>query len=145
MNRVLSAATRMWVLVIVVAVTVVGGFIIYRLHGVFGSGSDASAEKRTENIISTIPKFVLYEVDGPPGTSGMISYVDGNSAPRQERFTSLPWSHTVVTTVPSVFANVIAQGDSPELRCRITVNGEVREQQSATGTDATAFCLVKAA
>jgi hypothetical protein len=144
-NRLLSAAARMWVLMIVVAVTSVGGFIIYRLHGVFGSQSGASGETRTENIVSTIPKFVVYEVNGPAGSSGMISYVDEKSQPRQERFSSLPWSHTLVTTIPSVFANVIAQGDSSELRCRITVNGEVREQQTATGADATAFCLVKAA
>ncbi|BAX93193.1 MmpS family transport accessory protein [Mycobacterium shigaense] len=145
MNRLLSAAAQAWVLVIVVAVTTVGAFIIYRLHGVFGSQSAGSGETRTENIVSTIPKFVTYEVDGPPGTSGMVSYIDGNSQAQQERFTSLPWSHTLVTTVPSVFANVVAQGDSSALRCRITVNGELREQQGATGTDATAFCLVKAA
>jgi hypothetical protein len=29
--------------------------------------------------------------------------------------------------------------------CRITVNGEVREHQLAIGTEAQAFCLVKAA
>lgn len=144
-NRVLSVATRMWVLLIVVAVTSVGGFIIYRLHGVFGSQTDTAGETRTGNIVSTIPKLVVYEVDGPAGSSGMVSYVDEKSQPRQERFSALPWSHTLVTTVPSVFANVVAQGDSSQLRCRITVNGEVREQQIATGADATAFCLVKAA
>jgi Mycobacterium membrane protein len=144
-NRVLSAAGRMWVLVVVVAATVIGGFIIFRLHGVFGSDRGASGEIHTENIVSTIPKFVVYEVDGPAGTTGMVSYIDEHSQSQQERFTTLPWSHTLVTTVPSVFANVVAQGDSSELRCRITVNGEVREQQSATGGDAAAFCLVKAA
>jgi hypothetical protein len=44
-----------------------------------------------------------------------------------------------------MFANLVAQGDSDTISCRISVNGEVREHQSATGTDPQAFCLVKAA
>ncbi|HEY0227723.1 MAG TPA: MmpS family transport accessory protein, partial [Mycobacterium sp.] len=112
----LSVAARLWVLVVVVAATVIGGFVIFRLHGVFGADSGASGEMRTENIVSTIPKFVVYEVDGPAGTTGMISYIDEHSQSQQERFTSLPWSHTLVTTVPSVFANVFAQGHSSEFR-----------------------------
>jgi hypothetical protein len=75
----------------------------------------------------------------------MISYVDERAQPQQERFTSLPWSKTLTTTVPSVFANLVAQGDSSRLSCRITVNGELRDHQTADGASATTFCLVKAA
>ncbi len=75
----------------------------------------------------------------------MISYVDEHAQSQEARFSTLPWTVTLTTTLPSVFANIIAQGDSPELGCRITVNGDVRDQQSVNGTDATAFCLVKAA
>src|SRR5271167_4986225 len=95
--QVLSAVARAWVLVVVVAATVIGGFVIFRLHGVFGSDRGASGEIHTENIVSTIPKFVVYEVDGPVGTTGMVSYIDEHSQSQQERFTSLPWSHTLVT------------------------------------------------
>ena len=44
-----------------------------------------------------------------------------------------------------MFANLVAQGDSDTIGCRITVNGELREDESSTGHDAQAFCLVKAA
>ncbi|MUL65711.1 hypothetical protein BOO86_14630 [Mycobacterium sp. CBMA 234] len=138
-----KAAQRSWVLLTVVGVITVGGFIIDRFHGVFGS--QPSAETRTDNIVSTIPKYVKYEVDGPSDTTGMISYVDERAQPQQERFTSLPWSRTLTTTVPSVFANLVAQGDSSRLTCRITVNGELRDHQSSDGAAATTFCLVKAA
>ncbi len=76
---------------------------------------------------------------------GSISYLDENAQPQRADFTSLPWSFQVTTTLPSMFANLVAQGDSNSIRCRITVNGEVREDQSSTGHDAQAFCLVKAA
>lgn len=145
MNRLLRPLTRLWVVMVIGAVVTVGGFVIYRFHGVFDAPRLASGDARVENIVSTVPKYVTYELTGPAGASGMVSYVDENSQPQQERFASLPWSHTLVTTLPSVFANVIAQGNSPALRCTITVNGELREQQSADGPDATAFCLVKAA
>ncbi|WP_428847401.1 MmpS family transport accessory protein [Mycolicibacterium cosmeticum] len=135
---------RTWVPLLIAAVVAVGAVVIYRFHGVFGSGVDGGGG-RAENIVSTVPKYVTYEVYGPAGTSGMISYVDERAQAREARFSALPWTITLTTTLPSVFANIIAQGDSADLGCRITVNGDVRDEQSASGTDATAFCLVKAA
>jgi regulator of RNase E activity RraA len=44
-----------------------------------------------------------------------------------------------------VFANVVAQGDSDTIGCRIVVNGVVRDQQSVAGLNAQVFCLDKAA
>lgn len=145
MSRIILGLSRFWIALVIAVVTIAGGAIIYRFHGVFGSQPGARREMRIENIVSTIPKFVTYEVDGPSRASGMISYVDEKSQPQQVRFGSLPWTYTLVTTPPSVFANVIAQGDAPTLRCTITVNGEVRDEHNETGADATAFCLVKAA
>ena len=143
MKWLLKAAQKCWVPLVVIAVVTAGGLVIERFHGVFGA--QPSAESRTDNIVSTIPKYVTYEVDGPAGTTGMISYVDERSQPQHERFTSLPWSKTLTTTVPSVFANLVAQGDSGQLSCRITVNGELRDHQGVDGAAASTFCLVKAA
>lgn len=145
MTWLIRAVRRSWVLLIITVVAAVGAVVIYRFQGIFGSQTLVGGENRTENIVSTIPKYVTYEVDGPSGTSGMISYVDERSQPQHEHFDSLPWSKTLTTTVPSVFANLVAQGDSHALQCRITVNGQVRDEQAADGADATAFCLVKAA
>jgi hypothetical protein len=60
-------------------------------------------------------------------------------------FTSLPWSVTVSTTDPGVLANVVAQGDTASLGCRILVNDKLVAEDQAEGRDAQAFCLDKAA
>jgi hypothetical protein len=57
----------------------------------------------------------------------------------------LPWSVTLSTTLPTVSANLMAQGDSDEIGCRVTVNGVVREEKSANGINAQTYCLVKSA
>lgn len=143
MKVLMRAVGRIWIPLAVVMVMTTGGLVISRFHTKFGS--QHVAENQTDNVVSTIPKYVTYEVDGPASTSGMISYVDERSQPQHEHFDSLPWSKTLATTAPSVFANLIAQGDSHALYCRITVNGQVRDQQAAHGGGTTAFCLVKAA
>ena len=138
-----GALGRMWIALVIVAAIAVGGEIIYRFHGVFGSQHSAG-EGFTENIVSTVPKYLTYEVYGPSNTSGMISYLDEHAQSQEAQFTTLPWTHSLTTTLPSVFANVLAQGDSRVLGCRITVNGELRTEQAANGFSATTFCLVKA-
>jgi hypothetical protein len=74
-----------------------------------------------------------------------VSYLDENAKPIRADFSTLPWSIQVSTTMPSMFANLVAQGDGNAMGCRITVNGQVREERSSTGHEAEAFCLVKAA
>ena len=75
----------------------------------------------------------------------IVSFLDADAQPHTESFSSLPWRHEVVTTLPTVFANVVAQGDSDMITCRIVVNGDVRDEQTVTQHDAQAFCLDKAA
>lgn len=144
--RVLRTLQSGWIpLVLVVALTL-SGFTIYRMHGIFGSHQSAGAGGAgADRIVPFNPKRVLYEVYGPSGTVGSISYLDENAKPQRADFTTLPWSYQVTTTLPSMFANLVAQGNSGTIECQISVNGEVREHQSATGTDPQAFCLVKAA
>lgn len=144
MKKLRGPVERLWIVLVVVPVAAVGALVIYRFHGVFGSTPVASDGTGGE-IVSTVPKYVTYEIYGPKGTSGMVSYVDERAQSRDAAFESLPWSLTLTTTQPSVFANVMAQGDSDELGCRITVNGELRDEQRADGHDAATFCVVKAA
>ncbi len=144
--RVLRALQRGWIPLVLVAVLALSGFTVSRMHGIFGSHQSAGAGGGgVDKIVPFNPKRVLYEVFGPSGTAGSISYLDENAQPQRADFTTLPWSFQVATTLPSMFANLVAQGDSDTIACRISVNGEVRENQSATGEDAQAFCLVKAA
>ncbi len=123
-----------------------GGLGVKQLRGAFGSDAIFSATGSTaEPLVPSHVKRVKYEVFGPGDTSGTVSYLDGTAQPEQASFTSLPWTYTITTTVPAVIANVVAQGDSDTIGCRITVNGEVKDEQSAAGHHAQTFCLVKAA
>ncbi len=88
---------------------------------------------------------MTYEVYGPSDTTESVSYLDKNAQPEEVDFTTLPWTLTVTTTVPAVIASVVAQGDSDDIGCRITVNGEVKNERSSAGHHAQTSCLVKAA
>lgn len=136
-----------WVVLVAVIVVVISGTLVYRMHGIFGTTSQSghSATGDVGQIRQFSVKRVLYEVEGSAGTNGSLSYLDENAAPHRADFTTLPWSLLVTTTLPAMFANLVVQGDSDTIGCRITVNGQVRDDQTAHGRDAQAFCLVKAA
>ena len=123
-----------------------GGQAVNRVRGVFGSDEIFSATGSSAAPLEpSYLKQVTYEVDGPSGTTGNVSYLNKNAQPEEANFTSLPWSYTITTTVPVVIANVVAQGNSDGLGCRITVNGEVKDKQFSKGHHAQTSCLVKAA
>jgi hypothetical protein len=131
------------VLVAVVVVALVG-FAIYRLHGIFGSHNNTSANSGISNeIIPFDPKHVVLEVFGAPGAVATINYLDVNAQPQQVRDVSLPWSFTITTTEPAVVGNVVAQGNGDMLGCRIIVNGEVKDERTVNKVDAYTFCLDK--
>lgn len=145
-RRYLRFIRRIWVPLVVVVALATGGVAVERLHGIFGSTRAGTGDAAgAEQIVSTNPKSVAYEVFGPVGTSGMISYLDENAQAREADFDTLPWSVTLTTTSPSVLANISAQGDGPSLGCRIVVNGVVRDEQVSDAHHAMTFCLVKAA
>jgi hypothetical protein len=91
------------------------------------------------------PKHVLYEIFGPAGTVADINYLDADAQPQRVDAVTLPWSLELVTTLTAVAANVVAQGDSDTIGCRITVNGDVRDEHSADSHNAQTSCLVKSA
>lgn len=117
-----------------------------RMHGIFGTHINTEpGQSAGDDIVEFNPKRVVYEIEGPSSTSGHVSFLDADAQPHTESFSSLPWRHEVVTTLPTVFANVVAQGDSDVITCRIVVNGETRDEQTVNQQDAQAFCLDKAA
>jgi Mycobacterium membrane protein len=142
----LAMLKRGWVALVVVMVVSLGSIGVLRLRGVFGSDPIFSATAgQAEQLPQVNVKHVMYEVLGPADTAGSVSYVDKDSRPGQANFSSLPWRYTIATTMSSVIANVVAQGDSSNLRCRITVNGEVKDEHYSSEHHAQASCLVKAA
>ena len=90
-------------------------------------------------------KTAIYEILGPPGTTGVVNWMDAESLPQKANFTTLPWSQTIVAEMPGIFAYVVAQGDGPSIGCRITVDGKLVDQQQANTRDAQVSCLDKSA
>jgi hypothetical protein len=129
---------------VAVAVVAVAGFGVYRLHGIFGSHHNTSAGSGVSNDITAFnPKHVVLEVFGPPGTVATINYLDVNVQPQRVDDTTLPWSYNITTTEPAVFANVVAQGDSDSIGCRITIDGVVKDERSVNTLNAYTYCLDK--
>jgi hypothetical protein len=136
---------RIWIPIVMILVVAVGAVTIMRLHGVFGSHGYVSGSSSADAIIAFNPKHVLYEVVGPAGRIATINYLDAEAQPHEIDGAALPWSLTIVTTLTAVVANVVAQGDSESLGCRITVNGAVRDERMVESHHAQTSCLVKSA
>jgi hypothetical protein len=141
-----AAAKKFWIVLVIVAVVVVAGFCVYRLRGIFGAhGDHPITSGMADDIKPFNPKHVVYEVYGPPGTTANINYLDINAQPQKASNVPLPWTLSVITTLPSVSVNVVAQGDSDQIGCRIVVNDVVKDERSSNGVRAQTFCIVKSA
>jgi len=135
---------RFWIPLLLVVVVALGGYAITRIRGCLGHQGPNLAEGSaiTENFN---PKHITYEVTGTGGTAN-LNYLDENGQPNLIENAPLPWSFTIVTTLPSMSANIMAQGDrnTSGLGCRVIVDGEVRDDRA---TDETIkpfiYCLVK--
>jgi Mycobacterium membrane protein len=137
---------RAWVPLVIMVLAVVGGFAVYRLHGAFGVHHASSAVgAHADDIKPFNPKHVLLEVFGPAGAVADINYLDVNAVPQRVDGMPLPWTYSVATTAPAVSVNVVAQGDADVIGCRITVNGHIKDQRTASGIRPQTFCLVKSA
>jgi hypothetical protein len=137
---------RAWIPLAIVVLVAIAGFAVYRLHGVFGVHRAASAvSARADDIKPFNPKRVTLEVFGAVGTVADINYLDVNAEPQRVDGTRLPWTYSVATTAPAVSVNVVAQGDGEVIGCRITVNGDLKDQRTVEGIHPQTFCLVKSA
>ena len=135
---------RWWMLLIAVAVVGVAGFAVYRLHGIFGSHySTSTASAFSNEIVAFNPKHVVVEVFGPPGSAATINYLDVNAQPQHADGVTLPWSYDAKTTEPAVFLNVVAQGNSDSIGCRISIDGVVKDERTVNTMNAYAYCLDK--
>jgi hypothetical protein len=143
-RRIARAFRRLWIPLVLIVVLAISGLVVSRLHRMFGSEDlNANAGAGIE-IVQFNPKVLVYDVYGPEGTTAQISYFDPDANIHQVN-TTLPWSITLSTTLPTVSANLMARSDSDQIGCRVTVNGTVREEQSADGINAQTYCLVKSA
>lgn len=117
-----------------------------RLHGVFGSEKQLSySDTRAEDSKPYNPKHLRYEVFGPPGTVAEIAYFDVNGDPQRIKGAPLPWTLEFALTAASAVGNVIAQGDSNSIGCRILVDDKVKTEKVSNEVNAFTFCLLKSA
>lgn len=145
--RILRVLSRLWIPLVVFVVIACGGFVVLRIHGIFGAENRTSyADGQVANTESSFhSKHLVYEVFGPAGTVADISYFDVNSQPQRVDGASLPWSLEIAMTSPSVVGSVVAQGDGDSIGCRILVNGEVKAERISNEVNALTHCLVKGA
>jgi hypothetical protein len=136
-----------WLPLLVVAAVALGGFVIFRMHGIFGSDNEISREGSgiANDAKPFNPKRITYEVFGPQGSTATINYLDLSANPQSLKQVPLPWTLTLTTTSPSAIPILLAQGNAETIGCRITVDGKVRSEKSADGVDAFTFCQVKSA
>jgi hypothetical protein len=136
---------RAWIPVVLVVVLAVSGLGVVRLHKIFASQDLNANAGAGIKIVQFNPKIVIYDVFGPAGSTAKIDYFDADANTHEIDAAPLPWSTTISTTLPAVSANIMAQADSDQIGCRITVDGMVREEKNSDGVNAQTFCLVKSA
>ncbi len=144
--RDLGVLKRLWIPLLILVVLGAGGFTVLRLHGVFGSEvrpvyADTDVGERPKYN----PKQLVYEVFGPAGAVANISYFDADAEPRYIEGASLPWSLRFAMTEATATVNIIAQGDSDNIGCRIIVDGNVKAERVGQGVSAFTYCLLRAA
>lgn len=134
---------RFWIPLLLAVVVSLGAYVIVRIRD-SGVAPPPTAEGSgfTANFN---PKYITYEITGSGGTVN-VNYLDEYGQPNLVENAPLPWSFTIVTTLTSMSANIIAQGDRnvSDLGCRVTVDGEVRDDRASTdAVKPFIYCLVK--
>ncbi len=124
----------------------VGAFSVWRIRGIFGSQQlPTYAGSMSEDSNKSDPKVVRYEVWGEPGAIADINYVDAEGDPNQLVGAALPWSIDIETDSPAMSGNIVAQGNGDFIGCRITADGEVKDERTITNVSAYIYCFTKAA
>jgi Mycobacterium membrane protein len=142
---VIGLAKRAWIPLVIVIVVAIAGFTVDRIRGFFGAeGIIVTPRVFAEDPEPFDPKVVKYEIFGD-GSFANINYLDLDAKPQRLDGAALPWSLTLQTTAPSAAPNIVAQGDSSSITCRITVDDEVKDERTATGVNALTYCFVRSA
>ena len=139
-------AKKFWIPLIIVVVVLVGGFTVMRVRTFFGAGNGSGiSSAKVDDTKPFDPKVVVYEIYGEPGATADVNYLDLDAQPQRIDGVSLPWTLRLESTAPSVFPNIVAQGDGSSISCRITVDDELKDERTSNGVNAQTFCLVKSA
>ncbi|BBB42516.1 MmpS family transport accessory protein [Mycobacteroides abscessus] len=75
-------------------------------------------------------KVIEYQLDGPAGASVSASYLDVDGTVR-EVSGQLPWRTTLRTGQLTIPTGVVAQSTKGQVSCRITINGQIRDEKAS--------------
>lgn len=140
----LRVLRRAWMPLLLVVVVALGTYAVIRVRDTLSDHRVAAVEGNSGLTEPFNPKHIMYEVTGSGGHVD-VDYLDENGQPHRVDAAPLPWSFTIVTTLPSMSANIVAQGDADVdgLRCRVVVDGQVRDDRSTDEYQPFIYCLVK--
>jgi hypothetical protein len=114
---------RYWLVLTLAVVVALSGFVVHRLHGVFGIHKGTFGGGTSGEVLDSFnAKTITLEVWGSPGSTATINYLDENSHPQQALNAPLPWSKVLSSTKPGIPANLLAQGDGSWIACQFVVN-----------------------
>src|ERR1700734_190941 len=147
--------SRFWLVLTIVVVVALSGFVVYRLHDIFGVHSGSFGGGVNGDVLDQFnAKTITLEVWGSPGSTATINYLDENSHPQQALNVPLPWSKVLSSTKPGIPANLVAQGDGSWIACQFVVNkhdgsGDViktpNRSDANENVNAFVYCLDKSA
>ena len=137
--------SRFWLPVLMLIVVAVAGFAINGFHGIFGSQDITKSSGNKFVIAQFNPKNIQYEIFGDFGGWGRVSYWNVDSKPVEVNLTALPWAHAETTVMTTATADIVAQVAGGDIGCRITIDGLVRSEHTATGDHAGVWCQVLSA
>lgn len=144
--EIFKVLSRIWIPLVILTVIIGGGFTVHRVRGFFASERrQLYSDSNLDNSRPFNPKRLTYEVFGPPGTIADISYFDVNADPQRVDGAVLPWSLHVTTNLAAVMGNLVAQGNSNTIGCRIIVDDVVKAERISNEVNAYTYCLVKSA
>ncbi|CQD16965.1 membrane protein [Mycobacterium lentiflavum] len=147
--------SRFWLILTIAAVVALSGFMVYRLHGIFGVHSGSFGGGTSGEVLDQFnAKTITLEVWGSPGSTATINYLDENSHPQQALNVPLPWSTVLSSTKPGIPANLVAQGDGSWIACHFVVDNHdgrgavikgANQSPANENVNAMVYCLDKSA
>lgn len=137
--------SRLWLPAVVSVVVIVAGFTIDAAHGMFGSQDRTRSPGNKFAVVQFNPKRIEYDIFGDLDGWGRASYWDVNSRPIAVDLTALPWAHIETTVLTTATADITAQVAGGNVGCRISIDGHVRSEHTATGEHAGVWCQVLSA
>jgi Mycobacterium membrane protein len=114
---------RYWLILTLLVVVALSGFVVHRLHDIFGVHKGSFGGGSTGDVLDQFnAKTITLEVWGSPGSTATVNYLDENSHPQQALNVPLPWNTELKSTKPGIPANLLAQGDGSWIACRFVVD-----------------------